>query len=62
MKEKSSKKLTLSIYRWNYTNNGIMTAKTIHDAIPTAELKPLVDGKVEQSDEEEMGLNYSDLL
>ena len=31
------------------------------DAVPTAELRPLVEGKVVQTDEEEMGLTYDEL-
>uniref|UniRef100_A0A914BZR9 Glutamine-dependent NAD(+) synthetase n=1 Tax=Acrobeloides nanus TaxID=290746 RepID=A0A914BZR9_9BILA len=33
----------------------------IIDSIPTAELRPLVEGKVVQSDEEEIGLTYNEL-
>ncbi|CAI4227104.1 unnamed protein product [Auanema sp. JU1783] len=33
----------------------------IYDSVPTAELRPLVDGKVAQTDEEEIGLTYDEL-
>ena len=29
--------------------------------VPTAELKPLADNKIAQTDEEDMGMSYSDL-
>ncbi|GMR47722.1 hypothetical protein PMAYCL1PPCAC_17917, partial [Pristionchus mayeri] len=40
---------------------GIPSLKAIVSSVPTAELRPLVDGKVAQTDEEEIGLTYDEL-
>ncbi|GMT23683.1 hypothetical protein PFISCL1PPCAC_14980, partial [Pristionchus fissidentatus] len=39
----------------------IPSLKAIVESTPTAELRPLVDGKVAQTDEEEIGLTYDEL-
>lgn len=41
--------------------NGIKFVDSILEATPTAELTPLKEGKVAQSDEQDMGITYDDL-
>ncbi|KAK6750829.1 hypothetical protein RB195_002662 [Necator americanus] len=40
---------------------GMKSLKEVLNAVPTAELKPLVNGDVAQTDEEEIGLTYDEL-
>jgi NAD+ synthase (glutamine-hydrolysing) len=50
-----------SLRRWAYTNLGYTALKEIDAAAPTAELEPLVDGQVTQTDEQDMGMTYDEL-
>ncbi|PAV65352.1 hypothetical protein WR25_24648 [Diploscapter pachys] len=47
--------------RHAYEKLGITSLKQVIDSTPTAELRPLKDGKVAQTDEEEIGLTYDEL-
>ncbi|KHJ98227.1 NAD+ synthase [Oesophagostomum dentatum] len=40
---------------------GMNSLQAVIDSVPTAELKPLVDGELAQTDEEEVGLTYEEL-
>ncbi|CAB3406260.1 unnamed protein product [Caenorhabditis bovis] len=40
---------------------GMTALKSVIESTPTAELRPLVDGKVAQTDEDEIGLTYEEL-
>uniref|UniRef100_A0A1I7TD81 Glutamine-dependent NAD(+) synthetase n=1 Tax=Caenorhabditis tropicalis TaxID=1561998 RepID=A0A1I7TD81_9PELO len=44
-----------------YEKYGMTALRGVIDSTPTAELKPLVDGKVAQTDEAEIGLTYDEL-
>ncbi|CAI5448998.1 unnamed protein product [Caenorhabditis angaria] len=44
-----------------YNKYGMTALRSVIDSVPTAELRPLVDGKVEQTDESEIGLTYEEL-
>lgn len=56
----SLSKLTLiEFLRWNIEHNNIRTIQEILEAKPTAELRPLENGKPTQTDEEDMGLTYA---
>lgn len=39
----------------------LKSLETIYKAPPTAELKPLADGEIEQTDEDDMGMTYKEL-
>jgi NAD+ synthase (glutamine-hydrolysing) len=47
--------------RWAHTNLGYTSLKEIGSAPPTAELEPLRDGQVTQTDEQDMGMTYAEL-
>ncbi|CAJ0937689.1 unnamed protein product, partial [Mesorhabditis belari] len=44
-----------------YDNFGLTALRYVIDAAPTAELRPLVEGKIAQTDEEDIGLTYEEL-
>ncbi|KAJ1348117.1 hypothetical protein KIN20_003346 [Parelaphostrongylus tenuis] len=44
-----------------YEDYGITSLKDVIDSVPSAELRPLVNGRVSQTDEEEIGLTYEEL-
>ncbi|EGT37843.1 hypothetical protein CAEBREN_23741 [Caenorhabditis brenneri] len=44
-----------------YEKYGMTALRSVIDSTPTAELRPLVDGKVAQTDEAEIGLTYEEL-
>lgn len=44
-----------------YEKYGMTALRRVIDSTPTAELRPLVDGKVSQTDEAEIGLTYDEL-
>ncbi len=52
-----SKNALKDYLRWN-GSNGIKFVDSILNATPTAELTPLKEGKVAQSDEADMGVTY----
>ena len=47
--------------RWVYTTKGWEACKDIVEATPTAELKPLDDKAIVQTDEADMGMSYEEL-
>ncbi|WKY07198.1 hypothetical protein Q1695_006987 [Nippostrongylus brasiliensis] len=40
---------------------GMKSLKAVIDSVPTAELRPLVNGEISQTDEDEIGLTYDEL-
>uniref|UniRef100_A0A7I5EBF4 Glutamine-dependent NAD(+) synthetase n=1 Tax=Haemonchus contortus TaxID=6289 RepID=A0A7I5EBF4_HAECO len=44
-----------------YNDYGMKSLKAVIDSVPTAELRPLVDGAIAQTDEDEIGLTYDEL-
>merc|ERR1711988_368698 len=48
--------------KWAAANKGISVLEDVSNAVPTAELRPEVDGCAEaQSDEKDMGISYDEL-
>eukprot|EP00915_Cephaloidophora_sp_WS-2016_P001054 GHVH01001438.1.p1 GENE.GHVH01001438.1~~GHVH01001438.1.p1 ORF type:complete len:799 (-),score=118.13 GHVH01001438.1:53-2449(-) len=55
-----NKEQIMGILEFSHEKLGLQTAKLIHDALPTAELRPPVDG-VMQNDELDMGMTYAEI-
>ena len=58
----SFSKLRLKEYlNWNSDTHGFEFIGKVLTATPTAELQPLQEGEIAQTDEEDMGLTYKEL-
>ncbi|KAK6030214.1 hypothetical protein OSTOST_03659 [Ostertagia ostertagi] len=44
-----------------HDEHGMTSLKAVIDSVPTAELRPLVNGAISQTDEDEIGLTYDEL-